>query len=465
MDLMRNILVIDDEPDMLENCERIIKRLGYNCITCNDSEKAIKLLESEQPDLILTDLKMPKKDGLAVIQEVKAINSELPVIVITGYGSVESAVKAMKAGAFDFIAKPFSIDHFRITVERALGQIQLKEENRNLKTQLQEAYQFNNIIGSSPAIQEVFETILKVAKSEANIVILGESGTGKDLAARSIHVNSRRSKNSFVAVDCVALPDQLLESELFGYEKGAFTGANTSKPGLIELAHRGTLFLDEIGDLGINLQAKLLRVLQERQFRRVGGTRIIEVDIRVVAATNRNLEAMTKEGEFREDLFYRLSVISLTLPPLRERIGDISVLARHFCSQFSISQGKRLEISPNALKILRSWNWPGNIRELKNVMERAVTFAEKNTIEVKDLPAYLISQSQGLPMDLQESLSFAEAKKEWISQFEKKYLTDILAKHSGNVSRAAREAGIDRRSIYRLLAKYGINADRQPNND
>jgi len=460
VDVTRKILVIDDEDEMLENCQRILEHMGHGCLTSSDSEKAINLIEQEKPNLVLTDLKMPKKDGLAVLREVHEIDRDLPVIVITGYGSIESAVEAMKAGAFDYIAKPFSLDQFQITVDRALQQINLQEENRNLKAQLQEVFQLNSIIGSSPAIHEVFETITKVAKSEANVIILGESGTGKELAARSMHINSRRAKSPFIAVDCVSLPENLLESELFGYEKGAFTGAIAAKQGLFELANRGTLFLDEIGDLGINLQAKLLRVLQERQFRRVGGTRLIDVDIRVIAATNRNLEQMVKDGEFREDLYYRLNVICIKLPPLRERVGDICILAGHFCHEFSAAQGKELQISPEALKVLEHWNWPGNVRELKNVVERAVTFAERPMVEVSDLSPYLTDEISVESAEYETALPFSEAKKKWIAVFEKKYLTDLLERHGWNISRAAREAEIDRRNIYRLIAKHGLNKNR-----
>ncbi|SHJ12493.1 sigma-54-dependent transcriptional regulator [Desulfosporosinus lacus] len=314
------------------------------------------MIKKHGPDLILTDIKMPKKDGLTVLREVQEFDKDIPVIVITGFATIESAIDAMKAGAYNYLPKPFTLDQFRLTVERAIDQIKLKEENRALKSQMQESNS-HNTIGVSAPMKELYETICKVAKSEANVLILGESGTGKELTARSLHSNSPRSCRPFVAVDCVSLPDQLLESELFGHEKGAFTGAYASKPGLIELANTGTVFLDEIGDLSIGLQAKLLRVLQERQFRRLGGTSLINVDVRVIAATNRDLKGMLKEGTFREDLYYRLNVITLNLTPLRERFGDIPLLVRHFCRQFSISQGKVLGISPEAMQVLENYPW------------------------------------------------------------------------------------------------------------
>ena len=457
----RKILVIDDELEMLENCARILKRLGYECLTCNNSLIALDLIKEKEPDLILTDLKMPNKDGLAIVREVHEFDEDLPVIVITGFASIESAVGAMKAGAYNYLAKPFSLDQFRLTVERALEQITLKEENRNLKAQIQEI-NFNNIIGTSTTMQKLFGTIRKVAKSEANILILGESGTGKELVARSLHVNSLREERPFVAVDCVSLPDQLLESELFGHVKGAYTGAYVAKAGLLEIAHTGTVFLDEIGDLSIGLQAKLLRVLQERQFRRLGGTSLIEVDIRVLAATNRDLNMMVKEGDFREDLYYRLNVITLNLAPLRERFGDIPPLVRHFCQQFSSALGKSLVVSHDAMQTLEGYHWPGNIRELKNTLEHAVAFAEGEQIETSDLPPYILTEHSKLPQ-VQVSnhhLSYMEAKNSCTEAFEREYLTKLLAQFGGNISRAAEEAKIDRKTIHRLVNKHGLKIER-----
>lgn len=313
------VLVIDDELDMLESCARLLSHLGYLVVTEADSTKAPTMFERERPDLVLTDLRMPGLDGLGVLRAIRAIDPSATVILITAFATIETAVEAVKEGAFDYLPKPFSGDQLRVCIERALEQRRLREENRRLLEQLTETYRFDKIIGRSLPMLQVFETIKKVAKSEANILIVGETGTGKELIARSLHVNSRRTSKPFIPVDCASLPENLLESELFGHEKGAFTGAQATRPGLFEFASGGTIFLDEVGDIGMNLQAKLLRVLQEREVRRVGSNRTIEVDVRVISATNRDLAQAVAKGEFREDLYYRLNVISIPLPPLRDR--------------------------------------------------------------------------------------------------------------------------------------------------
>lgn len=457
----RTIMIIDDEPDMLDNCSRILRRLGYETITVDDSVRAIEMLSQEQPDLILTDLKMPRLDGLAVLRSAKEINPEVPVIVITGYATVESAVSAVKEGAFDYLPKPFSFDQLRLSVERALAQLSLREENQNLKEQLEGTYGFDNIIGASPALREVLETVRKVSKSEASILIFGESGTGKELIARSIHANSQRFNKPFVPVDCASLPENLLESELFGHEKGAFTGAHAAKAGLFELAHQGTLFLDEIGELSMGLQAKLLRVLEERQFRRVGGTKMLDVDVRLVSATNRDLAESVENRQFRQDLYYRLNVISIHLPPLRERAGDIPLLALYYCKKFAEGQHKNIKgISPEALKLLESYPWPGNIRELRNAMERAVSLADSQLILPVDLPPQLLGDPPGNAVHPAVNLPFKEAKEKWVEVFEKDYLCELLKKHQGNISQAAIEAEMDRKTIHRLVKKHGLKVFR-----
>ncbi|MBI3080328.1 MAG: sigma-54-dependent Fis family transcriptional regulator, partial [candidate division NC10 bacterium] len=324
------ILVVDDEPDMVETVARILTHLGHEPVTATEGGAAVELLERERPDLVLTDLRMPGMDGLEVLKEVKRIDPEAPVVLFTAHATIQTAVEAIKAGAFDYITKPFTADQLQVVIERALTQRRLQEENRRLKEQLQESYRFENIIGRSLPMLRVFEVVKKVARSEANVLIVGESGTGKELVARSIHVNSARAAKPFIPVDCASLPENLLESELFGHEKGAFTGAHMARPGLFEYGNGGTVFLDEVGDLGGNLQAKLLRVLQERQIRRVGSNKFISVDVRVISATNRDLAEGVKRGNFREDLFYRLNVISIPLPPLRDRKGDIPLIAHHY---------------------------------------------------------------------------------------------------------------------------------------
>jgi DNA-binding NtrC family response regulator len=321
------ILIVDDEPDMVDNCARILRRAGHRCLTATDPHRALTLLESERPDLLLTDLKMPEIDGLALLRRAHELDPALPVVVITAFATIESAVAAVKEGAFDYLPKTFSLDQLTIVVDRALRQRRLALENRNLREQLQTTFGLENVVGRSPAMAQVFELVKKAARSEANILILGESGTGKELIARAVHANSPRAAQAFVPVDCASLPENLLESELFGHEKGAFTGAVRTKPGLMEMASSGTLFLDEIGDLPVSLQVKLLRALQERQIRRVGGTALIDVDVRVVSATNRHLREAVAKGQFREELYYRVNVIEIQLPPLRERAGDVRLLA------------------------------------------------------------------------------------------------------------------------------------------
>jgi len=454
----RRILVIDDEEDMLENCSRILRRIGYEPLTEKDPVRAVEAIERERPDLVLTDLRMPEMDGIEILRATKQIDPEIPVILFTAYATIETAVEAIKEGAFDYIPKPFSADQLQVSIERALQQKRLLEENRRLKEQVASTYSFENIVGKSLPMLQVFELIKKVAKSEANVLILGESGTGKELVARSIHANSRRAERAFIPVDCASLPETLLESELFGHEKGAFTGAVSSRPGLFEFANGGTIFLDEVGDLGMNLQAKLLRVLQERQIRRVGGNRFIDVDVRVISATNRDLQAAVSRGEFREDLYYRLNVISIPLPPLRERKGDIPLLAQHYLKKYSAASGKEIKgITPRAMELLEAYSWPGNVRELQNVIERAVVLAEGEHITPADLPEYLKGKGHAIPLEPLENLPLKEAKERQVKLFEREYLVHLLERHHGNISQAARAAGVDRKTIHRLLKRHGLS--------
>src|SRR5215467_12163076 len=385
----RRVLVLDDEPDMVENCARILKRAGYQCLTSTDPQRALALVESERPDLVLTDLKMPGIDGMEVLRRAREMDPALPVIVITAFATIESAVAAIKDGAFDYLPKNFSVDQLRVALERGLRQRELQLENRNLKEQLQGALGFENILGRSPAMTKVFELVRKAARSDANILVLGESGTGKELIARAIHANSPRATQPFVPVDCASLPEPLLESELFGHEKGAFTGAVKAKRGLIEVADRGTLFLDEIAELPLTLQAKLLRVLHERQLRHVGGTAQIDVDVRVVSATNRDLREAAAKGQFREELYYRVNVIAITLPPLRERAGDVQLLVQAFLKRYGADRS--LTIEAEAMAVLERYRWPGNVRELQNVIERACALAEGERITSRDLPDHVLA--------------------------------------------------------------------------
>jgi two-component system response regulator AtoC len=400
---------------------------------------------------------MPGMDGLEVLRAIRGVDPEALVILFTAFGTVESAVEAVKEGAFDYIAKPFSADQLRLMIERALTQRRLLEENRRLRQQLTETYRFENIVGRSRQMMQVFDLIKKVAASEANILILGESGTGKELIARCIHANSPRAARAFVPVDCASLPEHLLESELFGHEKGAFTGAVAMRRGLFEEADSGTSFLDEVGDIPLPLQSKLLRVLQERQVRRVGGNRFLDVDVRLISATHQDLAQMVEGGRFREDLYYRLNVIPLPLPPLRDRPGDIPLLAYHFLRRYAAQSGKAVQgIAPAALELLEAYPWPGNVRELQNVLERAVVLAEGETVTASELPATLRLPQKAPTAAVSDHLTLKKAKQHWVESFEREYLIALLKKHQGNISQAAKTAGVDRKTVHRLIKRYQI---------
>jgi DNA-binding NtrC family response regulator len=460
------ILVVDDEPDMVENCARILRRAGHECLTATDAREALGLVETERPDLLLTDLKMPGLDGMELLRRAHEMDPALPVILITAFATIEAAVAAVKEGAFDFLPKNFTVDQLRVAVERGLRERALQLENRNLRAQLTRTFGLENIVGTSPAMARVFELVKKAARSDANILVVGESGTGKELVARALHANSARAPQPFVPVDCASLPEQLLESELFGHEKGAFTGAVRAKRGLIEADDRGTLFLDEIGELPLALQAKLLRTLQERQVRRVGGTALLDVDVRLVSATNRDLRASVGKGQFRDDLFYRVNVIEIRLPPLRERAGDVRLLAQTFLARYG---GDRIRgFEAGALAALEVHSWPGNVRELQNVIERACALADGDQVTRRDLPDSVLEGARGpgplaagagageaLPSTATD-LSLKDAKDQWLQTLEAAYLRQVLDRHEGNISAAAKAAGIDRKTFHRLVNKYRI---------
>jgi DNA-binding NtrC family response regulator len=457
------ILVVDDEPEMVENCTRLLRRAGHRVIATTDAERALALLESERPDLLLTDLKMPRIDGMELMRRAHELDAALPVIVITAFASIESAVAAIKAGAFDYLPKTFSLDQLTVAVERALRQRTLGVENKNLRAQLAAALGLENVVGRSPAMAQVFELVKKAARSEANILILGESGTGKELIARAVHANSPRAAHAFVPVDCASLPENLLESELFGHEKGAFTGAVRTKPGLMEIADGGTLFLDEIGELPLGLQAKLLRALQERQIRRVGGTALVDVNVRVVSATNRHVRDAITKGTFREELYYRINVIEIRLPPLRERTGDVPLLVHAFLKRYGLGRVSACDAA--AMTLLEAYRWPGNVRELQNVIERACALAEGDTITPPDLPDHLRDGGRAAPSAAEgladarlsaTALPLKDAKEQWMSVLEASYLRQLLDRHGGNISAAAKDAGIDRKTFHRLVTKHGI---------
>jgi len=460
------VLIVDDEPDMVENITRVLRRAGFRCVGTTDPARALALLESEAPDVLLTDLKMPDMDGLELLRRAHAVDPGLPVVVVTAFATIASAVEAVRQGAFDYLPKNFSVDQLTVVVERAMRHRSLQVENRNLRSQLRATLGLDNVLGASPTMAQVVELVKKAARSEANILVVGESGTGKELIARAVHANSPRAAGAFVPVDCASLPENLLESELFGHEKGAFTGAVRAKPGLMETAHGGTLFLDEIGELPLGLQSKLLRALQERQIRRVGGTAFIDVDVRVVSATNRDLREAIARGQFREELYYRVNVIAIPLPPLRDRAGDVRLLAHAFVKRYG---GDRVRaIDDAAMAALGGYTWPGNVRELQNVVERACALTEGDTVTRRDLPDHVIEGGRlrdtavTPPADAQRAaiagLGLKEAKEQWMQVLEASYLRDVLERHGGNVSAAAKAAGIDRKTFHRLINKYAIKS-------
>ena len=448
------ILVVDDEPEMCETCRKILARQGHQIWLAENGDAGLRRLREQQIDLAILDLRLPDMDGLEVLRQAKKINPDIIAIMITAHGTVDTAIEAVREGAFDYLLKPFSMAQLEVTTQRSLNHRRLVEENRELQGQLRSIKPFTEIIASSPQMQKVLETIRKVATSDANILLWGESGTGKELAARAIHNASRRNRRPFVPIDCAAMPENLLESEMFGYEKGAFTGAVNTKRGLLETAADGTVFMDEIGELPLTMQSKMLRVLQDHQFRRVGGTELLKTDFRLIAATNRNLPEMVKDGSFREDLYYRLNVVTIELPPLRDRRSDIAPLAQHFLRHFAEKSGKDVKISNAAMMILEKYVWPGNVRELMNAVERAVSLTEFNQITPLDLPLSILESVKGAVRPTEQS--FRAAKQRLIEEFEPRYLSQILSETGGNVSEAARRSGMKRSAFQRLMAKYGL---------
>lgn len=451
------ILLVDDEVDMLENCSRLLRSMGYPSLTASNGEEALRIIEEEIPTLVLSDLKMPKMGGIEFIRKVRERYPDLNVILFTAFGSIESAVEAIKEGAFDYLPKPFTADQLKHSIERALETARLLRENRALKEQLSDNFKFDNILGTSEGIKNVIEIVKKIAPTNSNVLILGESGTGKELIARSIHANSRRANSPFVPLDCASIPENLIESELFGHEKGAFTGAHIARDGIFEIANTGTLFLDEIGELGIDLQSRLLRVIQERRIRKIGGRKEIDLDIRIISATNRELRKAIEEKLFREELYFRLNVISITLPPLRERLEDIPELCEFFLKKhFESDEMPVKPISKEAMERLKTYSWPGNIRELQNCLERAASLSEGSAIVSDDFPEVISKKPKAPDLDLW-SMKYKEAKKQYLEVFEKQYMDNLLKQHGGNITRVAEASGVPRMTIYRLLRKINIS--------
>lgn len=453
------ILIVDDEENVRRMLTTSFALAGHDTFCAANGREAQLLFEENPPDVVLMDIRMPEVNGIDAMKAMRSRQPKIPVILMTAYAEVETAVEALRCGAFDYVIKPFDLDELHMVIQRALQLQAMQQEIRNLHQALTTSWQWGHILTNSPAMMDICKDTAKIALSQANVLISGESGTGKELIARAIHYNSRRSNGPFIKVNCAALPESLLESELFGHEKGAFTGAQALRQGLFERADTGTLLLDEIGEMPLTLQAKLLRILQEREFERVGGHKTIKVDIRIVAATNRNLQEMVDEGTFRGDLFYRLNVIHLELPPLRERHEDISLLANHFLQKFSSeNQREIIEIDPIALSALEAWPWPGNIRELSNVIERAVIMSTGAVIFIEDLPAHFHQPVSSLPATDGKPPSVGERNlKEEVKRHEKRIIQEVLEQQEGNRTRTALMLGISRRALMYKLQEYGID--------
>ena len=455
---METILIVDDEKNYTRILSAVLQEEGYETLTALSGREALDLLHAADVDLIITDMKMPGMDGIELLESIKAEHPDLPVIVMTAFGTIEKAVEAMQKGAFTYIQKPFDNDKLIVFVQKALEGYRVIQENRQLRQEVQSKFRFGNLIGKSKRMQELFALIEKVAFSSATVLIEGESGTGKELVAKSIHYNSPRRNKPFIAVNCSALSESLLESELFGHEKGAFTGASALKKGRFELADTGTLFLDEIGELSLNLQVKLLRVLQERTFERVGGSTPIPVDIRIIAATNRNLKTETQKGKFREDLFFRLNVIHLTLPPLRERTEDIRLLTDHFIAKFSHERRPDIppvtNVDPEVERFFLRYAWPGNVRELENIIERAMILCPGDRIRMEDLPSDFTEgiDREVKSLELPEGISLYDN----LAEFEKRLIERALQQTGYVQSRAADLLGIGKSNLNQKIKRFGI---------
>lgn len=454
--MKKQILIIDDDRAVLQSCRHILTDEGYDVETATDGASGLELLKQRPFDLVLIDLKMPGMNGLETLEAAKRADPLVVAIIFTAYGTIQTAVEAIKAGAFNYITKPFKALELVVTVEKGLEHADLVRENVRLKEVISSRYRFENIVCKSKAMETTLMTLGKVAGSDVNVLITGESGTGKELAARGTHLSSKRADRPFVPVDCAAIPDNLLESELFGHERGAFTGADRRKRGLLEQADNGTLFLDEIGEMVPALQVKLLRTFQERSFRRLGGEKLISVDIRIISSTNRDLESEVQRGNFRDDLLFRLNVVHVRMPPLRERQGDVPLLCRHFLQKHRAHDGPEpTRIAPDAMKALETYHWPGNVRELENVVERALVLNDSGVIGVSDLPESL-NRAVDLRRQTSGAGSYKEARAAWTESQGKQYFHDLLERHKGNVSSAAREAQISRKSFYQLLKKFDL---------
>jgi len=453
--MSRRVLVVDDEESIRKSLKGVLKDEGYDVLLAEDGPRALKIVEDESPELVLLDIWMPKMDGMEVLEKLRELNPTLPIIMISGHGTIETAVKATKRGAYDFLEKPLSAEKVILAVVHALKERDLLEENVSLRQRVEAKYV---LIGESPAMKVLKLQIDKVAPTNSWVLITGEDGTGKELVARTIHRLSPRAQSPFVDVNCAAIPEELIESELFGYEKGAFTGAISRKQGKFDHAHTGTVFLDEIGDRSLRTQSKILRILEEHRFERVGGTEAVEVDVRVIAATNKNLMAEIEKGRFRKDLYYRLNVIPIHVPPLRERKDDIPLFARHFLSEFARENGKeQKEFTNEALRVLNGYDWPGNVRELRNLVDRLIIMTTERIIDAPDVVQHIGRKALGIPAGegsegFLSLSSYTDAKE----GFEKEFISRKLKEYGGNVSRTASAIGMTRENLSRKIKMLGI---------
>ncbi len=452
---METILVVDDEKNYLVVLEALLGSEGYEMITALDAKKAIAAAGAADLDLIITDMKMPGMSGMELLEKIKSMNPDLPVIMMTAFGTIEMAVEAMRKGAYDYIQKPFENEQLKLTVKKALNNYRLIKENRLLTEALSERFKFGNIVGKSSQMKKIYDLIEKVSPSRASVLITGPSGTGKELIAKAIHYRSTRKDRPFISINCGALTETLLESELFGHEKGAFTGAISMKKGRFELADGGTLFLDEVGDMPASLQVKLLRVLQEMEFERVGGTKTIQVDVRILSASNRNIREDVAEGDFREDLYYRLNVIHMEVPALKERVDDIPLLVRHFIAKYKEDSATAgVELAPEVWKTLYSYPWPGNVRQLENIIERAIVLNSSGTLTLADLPDELTGAETQFDVDrlIPGNVTLPEA----LEKIEERLVRRALAQCNNVQSHAAKNLGITKSLIQHKMKKYNI---------
>ncbi len=452
------ILVIDDDPGLRKSLSVFLTKNGYKIISAENGEQGIKLLKNKAVDLVLLDIRMPGMDGITVLKRIKKLSPYLNVIIITGFGTVETAVEAMKEGAIDYITKPFDLHELKAKIEKYIELEYLLIKNRVEKERDEvNCSRFNGIIGKSKDMQEIYQLIDKITSSDVTVLILGESGVGKEMVARSIYEKSLRSDAPFVKLNCAAIPEHLLESELFGYEKGAFTGASQQKKGLFELANEGTIFLDEIGDMSLATQSKILRILQEGEFQRVGGIETLKANVRIIAATNIDIQKAISQGKFREDLYYRLNVVRITIPPLRKRVEDIPLLTTEFFNNYNKKYGKNIRgVSPEAMRLLMTYDWPGNVRELKNVCEQVVVLNETNIITAEDLPEEIKSIDVNTDYGDSSNQSLKDITRNLTIEIEKKIILDTLEETNWNRNETAEKLGITTRTLYNKIKEYEL---------